>query len=57
MSKAVTKVFVELYNKKLIYKDKKLINWDTKLRTAISDLDNIFKVFLWFKKPISLCCL
>jgi len=39
MSKAVTKVFVTLYNKKLIYKDKKLVNWDTKLQTAISDLE------------------
>jgi valyl-tRNA synthetase len=39
MSKAVTKVFVDLYNKKLIYKDKKLVNWDTKLQTAISDLE------------------
>jgi valyl-tRNA synthetase len=39
MSKAVTKVFVVLYNKKLIYKDKKLVNWDTKLQTAISDLE------------------
>ena len=39
MSKAVTKVFVALFNKKLIYKDKKLVNWDTKLQTAISDLE------------------
>ena len=39
MSKAVTKVFVDLFNKKLIYKDKKLVNWDTKLQTAISDLE------------------
>jgi len=39
MSKVVTKVFVTLYNKKLIYKDKKLVNWDTKLQTAISDLE------------------
>ena len=39
MSKVVTKVFVALYNKKLIYKDKKLVNWDTKLQTAISDLE------------------
>jgi len=39
MSKAVTKVFVTLYNNKLIYKDKKLVNWDTKLKTAISDLE------------------
>ena len=41
MSKAVTKVFVALFNKKLIYKDKKLVNWDTKLQTAISDLEVI----------------
>jgi len=39
MSKAVAKVFVALYKKKLIYKDKKLVNWDTKLQTAISDLE------------------
>jgi valyl-tRNA synthetase len=43
MSKAVTKVFVILYNKKLIYKDKKLVNWDTKLQTAISDLEVVQK--------------
>jgi valyl-tRNA synthetase len=41
MSKAVIKVFVTLYNNKLIYKDKKLVNWDTKLKTAISDLEVI----------------
>ena len=39
MSKVVTKVFITLYNQKLIYKDKKLVNWDTKLQTAISDLE------------------
>ena len=39
MSEVVTKVFVALYNKKLIYKDKKLVNWDTNLKTAISDLE------------------
>ena len=39
LSKAVIKVFVELYNNKLIYKDKKLVNWDTRLKTAISDLE------------------
>ena len=39
LSKAVTKVFVDLYNKDLIYKDKKLVNWDTVLKTAISDLE------------------
>ena len=39
LSKAVTKVFVELYRQGLIYKDKRLVNWDTKLLTAISDLE------------------
>jgi valyl-tRNA synthetase len=39
LSKSVVKVFVELYKKKLIYKDKKLVNWDTVLKTAISDLE------------------
>ncbi len=43
LSKAVTKVFVDLYNHKLIYKDKKLVNWDTHLQTAISDLEVIQK--------------
>ncbi len=43
LSKAVTKVFVDLYNKNLIYKDKKLVNWDTKLQTAISDLEVVQK--------------
>ncbi|MDZ4790869.1 MAG: valine--tRNA ligase [Hyphomicrobiales bacterium] len=41
LSKAVTKVFVELYNQGLIYKDKRLVNWDPKLLTAISDLEVI----------------
>ena len=39
LSKSVIKVFVDLYNKKLIYKSKKLVNWDTVLKTAISDLE------------------
>ncbi len=39
LSKAVIKVFVDLYNNKLIYKDKKLVNWDAHLKTAISDLE------------------
>ena len=43
LSKAVIKVFVDLYKDKLIYKDKKLVNWDTKLQTAISDLEVIQK--------------
>ena len=43
LSKAVIKVFVDLYNNKLIFKDKKLVNWDTQLQTAISDLEVIQK--------------
>ncbi len=43
LSKAVIKVFVNLYNRKLIYKDKKLVNWDTQLQTAISDLEVVQK--------------
>ena len=39
LSEAVVKTFVELYRKKIIYKDTKLVNWDTKLETAISDLE------------------
>ena len=39
LSLAVTKTFVQLYRKKIIYKDTKLVNWDTKLETAISDLE------------------
>jgi valyl-tRNA synthetase len=35
----VRKVFVELYRQGLIYKDKRLVNWDPKLLTAISDLE------------------
>ena len=39
LSKAVKKVFVNLFNDKIIYKDKRLVNWDPKLLTAISDLE------------------
>jgi len=39
LSDAVIKTFVQLYKKKIIYKDTKLVNWDTKLETAISDLE------------------
>ncbi|WP_193170847.1 valine--tRNA ligase [Nisaea nitritireducens] len=38
-SEAVAKVFVELHKQGLIYKDKRLVNWDPKLHTAISDLE------------------
>jgi valyl-tRNA synthetase len=39
LSRAVVKVFVQLYREGLIYKDKRLVNWDPKLLTAISDLE------------------
>jgi valyl-tRNA synthetase len=39
LSRAVTKVFVELYKQGLIYKDKRLVNWDPRLQTAVSDLE------------------
>ncbi|MCR9134812.1 MAG: valine--tRNA ligase [Alphaproteobacteria bacterium] len=39
LSEAVLKVFVSLYREGLIYKDKRLVNWDPKLITAISDLE------------------
>ena len=39
LSRAVVKVFVELYRQGLIYKDKRLVNWDPELLTAISDLE------------------
>nr|WP_310524974.1 valine--tRNA ligase [Polymorphobacter sp.] len=38
-NKAVTKVFVTLFNQGLLYRDKRLVNWDPKLKTAISDLE------------------
>lgn len=39
LSRAVLKVFVQLFNEGLIYKDKRLVNWDPKLHTAVSDLE------------------
>ncbi|ATA20381.1 valyl-tRNA synthetase [Gibbsiella quercinecans] len=39
LSNAVKEVFVRLYNEDLIYRGKRLVNWDPKLRTAISDLE------------------
>ena len=38
-TRAVLKVFVDLYNDGFIYRDKRLVNWDPKLKTAISDLE------------------
>ena len=43
LSKAVLKVFVTLHQQGLIYKDKRLVNWDPKLLTAISDLEVVQK--------------
>ena len=51
LSQAVIKVFVSLYNEGLIYKDKRLVNWDPKLQTAVSDLEVISeetKGHLWY---------
>jgi valyl-tRNA synthetase len=39
LSAAVRKVFVRLYKEKLIYRDKRLVNWDPHFQTAISDLE------------------
>ncbi len=39
LSKAVTETFVRLYNEGLIYRGKRLVNWDPKLHTAVSDLE------------------
>ena len=53
LSEAVVKVFVDLYNDGLIYKDKRLVNWDPGLKTAISDLEVIQKEIegnLWYIK-------
>lgn len=56
LSHAVRKVFVDLYNEKLIYKDKRLVNWDPKLSTAVSDLEvdqrEVSGHFWHFKYPI-----
>ena len=56
LSKAVLKVFVELYRAGLIYKDNRLVNWDPKMLTAISDLEvesREVRGHLWyFKYPI-----
>ena len=43
MSESVIKTFVRLYNKGLIYRGDKMINWDPKAKTAISDEEVIYK--------------
>ncbi|MEZ5735173.1 MAG: valine--tRNA ligase [Novosphingobium sp.] len=56
-TRAVVKVFVDLYNEGLIYRDKRLVNWDPKLKTAISDLEvetqEIRGGFWHFKYPLA----
>ena len=56
MAEAVTKAFVEMYEAGLIYRDKRLVNWDPHFQTAISDLEveNIEKDghFWHFKYPL-----
>lgn len=42
-SKFVNKVFVDLYNEGLIYRDYKLVNWDVKLQTAVSNIELVNK--------------
>src|SRR5919112_1946404 len=39
LKRAVTHTFVELYKRGLVYRDKRLVNWDPKFQTAISDLE------------------
>ena len=56
-TRAVIKTFVDLYNDGLIYRDKRLVNWDPKLKTAISDLEvetqTIAGSFWHFKYPLA----
>lgn len=56
LSDAVLKVFVQLYNEGLIYRDKRLVNWDPKFETAISDLEventEVDGHFWHFKYPL-----
>ena len=56
LSRAVRKIFVSLYKDGLIYKAKKLVNWDTKLGTAVSDLEVVQKEangkMYYYKYPI-----
>ena len=56
-TRAVVKVFVDLYNEGLIYRDKRLVNWDPKLKTAISDLEvetrEVKGGFWHFKYPLA----
>jgi len=56
LSRAVLRVFVDLFNEGLVYKDKRLVNWDPEFQSAISDLEVDMvevKGHLWhFKYPL-----
>jgi len=56
-TRAVVKVFVDLHKQGLIYRDKRLVNWDPKLKTAISDLEvetrEVQGGFWHFKYPLA----
>ena len=55
-SRAVLKVFVDLYDRGLLYRDKRLVNWDPGLKTAISDLEvetnEVASKFWHFQYPL-----
>lgn len=57
LSRAVRKIFVNLYKDNLIYKAQKLVNWDSKFMTAVSDLEVVQKETLgkmyYYKYPIA----
>ncbi|MBB5706230.1 valyl-tRNA synthetase [Sphingopyxis panaciterrulae] len=57
LNRAVAKVFIDLHRQGLIYRDKRLVNWDPKLKTAISDLEvethEVQGGFWHFKYPLA----
>ncbi|UEX91010.1 valine--tRNA ligase [Staphylococcus ratti] len=57
LSKAVRKVFIDMYNKGLIYRGERIINWDPQARTALSDIEVVHEdvngKFYHFKYPIA----
>ena len=53
LSETVSEAFIQLYEEGLIYKDKRLVNWDPQLQTAISDLEvsqNEIEGKMWYLK-------
>jgi valyl-tRNA synthetase len=57
LSRAVVKVFVQLHREGLIYRDKRLVNWDPHFQTAISDLEvenrEVDGAYWWFAYPLA----